>query len=433
MKKIIFAVLAIMVCFSACVKDTQYDGITISNLTHSPSQVTYADVVIIDVVINSFAEFTAKLHYTVNGGNDITVDLELSNSQNLHKNEYTCVIPAQELNSKVVYWVVVTSETKIVESEKNSYEVGEYVIDYSGLRLNELNGNDKFIEIYNAGNVAVPLYDVYIVKDNETTNWTADETIILNPNEYLLLYSVDVQSNHSEHPSNLFFNSGLSAKKEVRIQLFTPYGGSIDDFNLTTLVKVAEASYSRNADGVWYHAEATPGAQNIDGTDIVEGLEGGVVPPTPDYTNLVLNELNGGLKFIELYNMGDLDLSLKDMYMVKDDATQTWTGEDITIPAKGFILLYSEDVAATYPTHPANQIFNSGLSSKKSVKIELFMPDGTSRDVFTRGPEPWNATSISDIGSKSMARTPDGGEWKLVEEATPGTANPATGEEIPQE
>ncbi|MDR2084928.1 MAG: lamin tail domain-containing protein [Bacteroidales bacterium] len=429
MKKILFAVLAIVICVTACVKDPIYDGITITNIKHSPETITDNDEVFVTADITSFVDFTAKLYYTVNEGQENIVEMNRSNSSN--DKEYIAAIPEQALNAKIVYWIVANSDEKTVESTKLDYEVGALVIDYTKLRLNELNGNDKFIELYNGGTIAIPMTGVYIQKDG-LENWRADETIIVNAGEYLLLYSVDVKADYPEHPENLFFNSGLSAKKEVRVQLFTPGGVSIDDFNLTTLVITAPNSYSRNADGVWYHAVATPGAQNVDGTEIVEGLEGGVIP-TPDYTNLVLNELNGGFKFIELYNKGNVELSLKDMYMEKDGSTLIWTSEDIVIPANGYLLLYSEDVASTHPTHPANQIFGSGLSAKKSVKIELFMPDGTSRDVFTRGPEPWNVTNLSDLGSKSMARTPDGGDWKLVEEATPGTANPATGDEIPQE
>ena len=40
-------------------------------------------------------------------------------------------------------------------------------IGYSGLVLNELNGNDKFIELYNKGGEALSLKGIYMEKDGK--------------------------------------------------------------------------------------------------------------------------------------------------------------------------------------------------------------------------------------------------------------------------
>jgi hypothetical protein len=328
--------------------------------------------------------------------------------------------------------------------------VGAVAVDYSVLRLNELNGNDKFIEIYNAGADAINLNGVYIIKDNEAQTWTGDNTVKIEAGAYLVLYSEDVVADHPDVPETLIFHSGLSAKKNVRIQLFTPAGEIIDDFNLTAIElngeaygyagNQAPASYSRNADGKWYYADATPGAANTDGQNIVLGLEGGDTPepPTPeepDYTNLVLNELNGDTKFIEFYNKGNLDLSMEGMFITKDGVEDDikWTGDaTIVVPAHGYVVLYSADVSADHPELGENMFFNSGLSAKKTVRIALYMADGTERDVFTRGETGEWGQTISNVAPQSYARTPDGGDWKLAD-PTPGEANPAEGEDIPQE
>ena len=152
--------------------------------------------------------------------------------------------------------------------------------DYSALYLNELNGNDKFIEIYNAGVEAVNLEGVYIEKDG-IQNWIGDNTVVIEVGDYLVLYSEDVAIDHPEVPETMVFHSGLSAKKNIRIQLFTPTGVSIDDFNLVDIYQNAPeyipyyGSYSRNANNIWYYASATPGTRNVDGTVLVLGLEGG--------------------------------------------------------------------------------------------------------------------------------------------------------------
>ena len=441
MKKIMFVALALLVGLVSCVKDKQYPGINISNVSYTPTAVQADDDVTVTATITSFKDFTAKLVYTIN---DVNTELAMTAAEDV----YTAVIPAQADGTKVSFYVQAMNGEVTAASPAMEYEVGAVAIDYTVLRLNELNGNDKFIEIYNAGAEAINMNGVYIEKDG-AQNWLADNTVKIDAGGYLLLYSEDVVADHPEYSESLIFHSGLSAKKNVRIQLFTPAGVSIDDFNLTNIDAndpayiPAPGSYSRNADGNWYYADATPGAVNVDGEVALLGLEGGDTPepPTPeepDYTNIILNELNGDTKFIEIYNMGNLDLSLEGMYIMKDDyvAGATWTADaTIVAPAHGYVLLYSEDVQADMPDYPENLFFHSGLSAKKSVRITLFMPDGTVRDEFTRetsaAPGEWGA-SMSNVAPQSYARTPDGGDWKLAD-PTPGTANPATGEDIPQE
>ena len=125
---------------------------------------------------------------------------------------------------------------------------------------------------------------------------------------------------------------------------------------------------------------------------------------------------------------------MEGMTIMKDDyvAGATWTADaTVVVPAHGYVLLYSADVAIDHPEQPENLFFNSGLSAKKTVRITLFMPDGSVRDEFTRGTTGEWGLTISAVDG-SYARTPDGGDWKLAD-PTPGEANPATGEDIPQE
>lgn len=399
-----------------------------------------------------------------------------------------------------------------------NYNGGGNAIDYTKIILNELNGNDKFIEIYNSGTEAINLNGVYIEKDG-AQNWIADNTVIIESDGYLLLYSEDVQADHFGYPENMFFHSSLSAKKNVRIQLFTPAGVSIDDFNMINIdlngetygyaSNQAPASYSRNTDGNWYYADATPGRANVNGSNLVLGLEGGYNPgpsffsisvssnpnsgglvigggayqegqsctvsATPkagfafvnwtengiqvstsanytftatgnrtlvanfilynNYSNIILNELNGAGKFIEIYNKGDMDLSLEGMYIMKDDyvAGAIWTAEaTVVAPAHGYVLLYSVDVTPDHPDWPEHLFLQSGMSSKKTCRYTLFLSDGTVCDEFIRGTTGEWGLTISNVSPLSFARTPDGGDWKLAD-PTPGEANPTTGDDIPQE
>ena len=438
-----FVALALLMGLASCVKDKQYPGITISNVTYNPTAVQENDEVTVMATITSFQKILeAKVVYTIDGES-----LALAMTEGTD-NLYKAVIPAYPDGTKVSFYVEADNNEVTAASPVMEYTVGAVAVDYTVLRLNELNGNDKFIEIYNAGADAINLNGVYIEKDG-AQNWLADNTVKIDAGGYVLLYSEDVTiegAAQAGYPESLTFHSGLSAKKNVRIQLFTPAGVSIDDFNLTNIEAndpayiPAPASYSRNADGKWYYADATPGAVNVDGTVALLGLEGGVTPepPTPeepDYTNLVLNELNGDTKFIEIYNKGNLDLSMEGMFITKDGVEDDikWTGDAThVVPAHGYLVLYSIDTQIDHPELGENMFFNSGLSAKKTVRIALYMADGTERDVFTRGETGEWGQTISNVAPKSYARTPDGGDWKLAD-PTPGEANPAEGEDIPQE
>ena len=448
MKKILFAALALIVMMASCVKDPKYPGVTISDVKYTPIAVQENNDVTVTATIGRYYDIVVSLFYTVDEQQKEYV--AMTEGEN---NVFSGVIPGQADGAKVSFFIVVEgNDVMRTTSATMEYVVGAVAIDYSVLRLNELNGNDKFIEIYNAGTDVINMKGVSIYKDTEKLVWTGKTEVNVEAGAYLLLYSEDVVADHPEIDTALYkFNSGLSAKKNVRIELKTPAGESIDDFNLTQIElngeaygyagNQAPASYSLNADGNWYYADATPGEANIDGENIVLGLEGGVTPepPTPtepDYTNLVLNELNGDNagKFIELFNKGDMDLVLDGLYIEKDDKTEPiWTGDGtLTVPAHGYLVLYSEDVVADHPEiEGTNYVFNSGLSGKKIIRIALFMADGTALDEFIRGNGEYGAT-ISNVAPKSYARTPDGGDWKLAD-MTPGEANPAEGEDIPQE
>ena len=448
MKKIMFVALALLMGLASCVKDKQYPGITISNVTYNPTAVQENDEVTVTATITSFKEILeAKVVYTIDGES-----LALAMTKGTD-NLYKAVIPAFADGTTVSFYVEADNNEVTAASPVMEYTVGAVAIDYSVLRLNELNGQDhkKFIEIYNAGTEPVNMNGVTIFKDTEKLVWTGKSAVKIEAGAYLLLISEDVFADYPEIDTTLFmFHSGLSAKKNVRIELKTPAGETIDDFNLTNIELNGEAygyannqapdSYSRNKDGKWYYADATPGAANTDGQNIVLGLEGGDIPepPTPeepDYTNLVLNELNGDAKFIEIYNMGNLELSLAGMYIMKDDYVDgaKWTADAcIVAPAHGYVLLYSNNVQADHPELSPEYFFDGGLSAKKTVRITLFMPDGTERDIFTRGSTGEWGQTISDVAPQSYARTPDGGDWKLAD-PTPGEANPAEGEDIPQE
>ena len=157
---------------------------------------------------------------------------------------------------------------------------------------------------------------------------------------------------------------------------------------------------------------------------------------------IVLNELSGADKFIELYNTTDQEISLEGVYVVKYDSSKdggkstTWTGaKDMKIAAKGYVVLESSDLAdpaedgdPNYAYESANHVFKGGLSGKKNVFIELYNKDDEKLSEFKRGEEGagWNQVSGFNNDKKhTFSRVPNGtGDWAYAD-PTKGAENGA--------
>ena len=271
MKRILYilSAAALAVLAAACVKDKVYDGVSVSGLQNS---VAYDnEAVSVSATVSSLVDITkVELKYKLGSAAEQTVEMSGS------KGVYTGTIPGAADGTKVTWRVAAYTESSSAVSAEASYTVGEVPVDYTGLRLNELNGNDKFIELYNAGQNDIRIKGIQLVKDGKTEEpiWTA-ASAIMKPGAYLLLYSEDVTvagEAQEGYDETLVFHAGLSAKKAVRIQLMDPQGGCLDDFNFAKHPGTKYAgSYGLNADGKWYNqTEATPGKANVDGTDALD-------------------------------------------------------------------------------------------------------------------------------------------------------------------
>lgn len=169
------------------------------------------------------------------------------------------------------------------------------------------------------------------------------------------------------------------------------------------------------------------------GNDIELGKDDEKVNP------LVLNELDGQSKFIELYNNTSAAIDLAGYTLVKYDSTKeggkstTWTAAaGMTIASKGFVVLESSDLAdpeekgdPNYQYESENHVFKGGLSPKKNVKIELVNPEGVVVDTFIRGEEGagWNQTKLNENEECSFSRVPNGSGDFAYAAPTKGAAN----------
>ena len=157
-------------------------------------------------------------------------------------------------------------------------------------------------------------------------------------------------------------------------------------------------------------------------------------------TGIVLNELSGEEKYIELYNTTDKEISLEGIYLVKYDSTKdggkstTWTGKaGMKIAAKGYVVLESSDLSdpaedgdPAYAYESANHVFKGGLSGKKNVFIELYSAADEKLSEFKRGEEGagWNQVKgYLEKKEYSFSRVPNGTGDFAFAVPTKGTAN----------
>ena len=165
-------------------------------------------------------------------------------------------------------------------------------------------------------------------------------------------------------------------------------------------------------------------------------------PEESKVAGIVLNELSGADKFIELYNTTDKEVSLEGVYLVKYDSSKdggkstTWTGaKGMTIAAKGYVVLESSDLSdpaedgdPAYAYESANHVFKGGLSGKKNVFIELYNANDEKLSEFKRGEEGagWNQVSGFNNDKKhTFSRVPNGAvDWAYAD-PTKGAENGA--------
>nr|MCR4843965.1 lamin tail domain-containing protein [Bacteroidales bacterium] len=243
MKKLIIASLAAVLALTACVKDNVYPYASVADMANTIALNEATDVEV-SATVTALVKITkVNLVYTVGSEEPVTVEMTANG------NVYTATIPAQAMDAVVKYYIETITEGGTSQSAEGTYTVGVNPIDYTPLKLSELNGNDKFIEIVNTGSKAINIKGIKLFKDTKDV-WTGPDKE-LAAGAYLLLYSTDVvaptDGSDPIHPeyvgTGLVFDSGLSAKKNVSIVLATPVKATLDYFNLTGYAEKCAASY----------------------------------------------------------------------------------------------------------------------------------------------------------------------------------------------
>ena len=188
----------------------------------------------------------------------------------------------------------------LVSCNKNGFQTDDKNQDGSGntvtgIVLNELDANNKFIEIYNTTDKEVSLEGVCLVKYDSTkeggksTTWTGAAGMKIAAKSWVYLESSDLavkeeggNPDYVYQSENHIFKGGLSPKKNVKLELYDAEGKLLDTFTrgeegkgwnqVSGFAENETNSFCRVPDGTgeWFYAAPTPGAANGEKTGEIE-------------------------------------------------------------------------------------------------------------------------------------------------------------------
>jgi hypothetical protein len=144
---------------------------------------------------------------------------------------------------------------------------------------------------------------------------------------------------------------------------------------------------------------------------------------------LVLNEISGEHKFVEIFNAGRNQISMKGVKLQRNEGASEWAGTvDDVIPAGAYRIFLFNSFAAGLDQNPAyvGWTVSSGISDQQTLRVALVNPSGIEFDVFVRGTSwtgPWAQTVTGRDRNNSYSRMDDG-TWAGAE-PTAGAANGA--------
>jgi len=268
-------------------KDPPY----ISTFGREPSSVTAADAVTVSATITTTTSTitTVVLQWTLGGLAQSNISMTASG------NVYSAEISAQAVDSAVTYKVSATNnlgETYVTDAQ--NYTVTSAPVDYTKLVLNEVSGNNKFVEIYNSGTVDIPMQGVKLQRNDGPSSggseWVGAAIDSIPAGEYRLILFNSATAGLDTNPAYVGWkvSSGISSSQVLKVAIVDPAGNPVDVFIRgdvplpawqSTATQDSTHSYSRMDTATWAYADPTPGAAN--GSKVADILSPGYLTAQP--------------------------------------------------------------------------------------------------------------------------------------------------------
>lgn len=279
--------ILLMTAFTSCVKDEIYNGpAAISDIASSPATATPDDIVTVTATITSVKGIeTASLLYKVNTGVYTTVIMKAGSN-----GSYTASIPKQIDKSSITFYIdVITSGGIRSQSVEKTYKVGAIAPNYAAIVLNEVDGNKKFVELYNNSDNPVNISGMAIIKNgtslkNEdgTPSWIVPTGIIIPARGFGIIKCSGYTATADAAAIIIgTVSDGMSAKQTLLLELTKPDGTVVNTFqrgtapwSVTISAIAATDSYSRIPDGTgtWKTSLSTAGKANGTSTGDIPAL-----------------------------------------------------------------------------------------------------------------------------------------------------------------
>lgn len=277
----------VLLALFSCVKDDLYNGpATITGVAFTPSTVTPDDAVNVSAVITSINGIeSVAIYYKANSGNYVAIPMTESSN-----NTYTGVIPKQLDQTTIAFYVyALTKKGAENKSAEKSYKVGAIPPNYAAILLNEVDGNTKYVELFNNSAAPVNISGMTIIKNavslknaDGTPNWTVPAGTILPANGYGIIKCSGYTATADAAAITVgTVSDGMSAKQTLLLELTKPDGTVVSSFQRgvapwgTTISAIATTdSYSRvpNGSTTWKLALQTPGKANGASTGDIPSL-----------------------------------------------------------------------------------------------------------------------------------------------------------------
>lgn len=270
-------ILVMLTGLNACVKDEMYNGpAAISAVAFTPTSVTPDDSVSVSATITALKGInTVKLFYKVNSGNAVSLMMECKNNDN-----YTAKIPRQADQAVILFYIEVLTKGGIMsQSAEKTYKVGAIPPNYTAILLNEVDGNKKFVELYNNSDNPVNISGMAIIKngtslkyEDGTPSWVVPAGNIIPARGFGIIKCSGYTA--SADPAAVLIGAvgdGMSAKQTLLLELIKPDGTVLNTFQRgiapwgVTISSIGVTdSYSRCPDGTgaWKTALSTAGKSN---------------------------------------------------------------------------------------------------------------------------------------------------------------------------
>lgn len=279
MKRIHFHIilLAFATLLISCVKDDLYNGpADITGINFSPASVTPDDIVTVTATITALRGIeSVRLFYKVNNGNVTSLVMAVADS-----NTYKTTIPKQADQAEIEFYIEATTMGGTTgRSSIQTYKVGAIPPNYNAITLNEVDGNKKFLELYNNSDAPVNISGMTIMKNtvslkNEdgTPSWVVPAGTILPPRGFGI---IKCSGYTATAPASAVIvgivGDGMSAKQTLLLELRKPDATVVNSFQRgsapwgITISAIANTdSYSRCPDGTggWKTALSSAGISN---------------------------------------------------------------------------------------------------------------------------------------------------------------------------